>query len=114
MTSMTALLFELERITPTSVTTPVMHATMIDSIKNCLPRSTFRPREAVSDCVTNSVFAGRTLVFNQIVIGKRIIVIVPVLESSFDQTLFVEVVEKRIHDIVFGLPFHSEVVIHSI
>ena len=32
-TSMTARLFELERITPTSVTTPVMHATMIDSMK---------------------------------------------------------------------------------
>ena len=39
LTSMTALFFELERITPISVTTPVMHATMIDSIKNCLPRS---------------------------------------------------------------------------
>lgn len=39
LTSMTARLLELERITPTSVTTPVMHATMIDSIKNCLPRS---------------------------------------------------------------------------
>ncbi|MBR3257761.1 MAG: hypothetical protein IKF96_02100 [Eggerthellaceae bacterium] len=36
---MTALFFELERITPISVTTPVMHATMIDSIKNCLQRS---------------------------------------------------------------------------
>lgn len=39
LTSMTALLFELKRITPISVTTPVMHATMIGSIKNCLPRS---------------------------------------------------------------------------
>ena len=46
---MTAWLLELERITPTSVTTPVMHATMIDSIKNCLSRSRlFVPREAVS------------------------------------------------------------------
>lgn len=39
LTSMTARLLELERITPTSVTTPVMHATMIDSIKNYPPRS---------------------------------------------------------------------------
>ncbi len=30
---MTALLFELERITRARVTTPVMHATMIDAIK---------------------------------------------------------------------------------
>ncbi len=29
-------LFELERIAPISVTTPVMQATMIGSIKNCL------------------------------------------------------------------------------
>ena len=51
---MTALLFELERTTPTSVITPVMHATMTDSIKNCLPRLAFRPREASSYCVTTS------------------------------------------------------------
>jgi hypothetical protein len=37
--SLEVKLFELERITPISVTTPVMHATMIDSIKNCLQRS---------------------------------------------------------------------------
>ena len=41
MTSMTALLLELERITPISVTTSVMHATMIDSIKELPPEIDF-------------------------------------------------------------------------
>ena len=41
-----------ERITKTRVTTPVMHATMTDSIKNCLLRSLFRPQKAVSNRVT--------------------------------------------------------------
>jgi hypothetical protein len=51
---MTALLFELERITPMRVTTPVMHATMIDSIKELPPELVFRPQEAVSICVTHT------------------------------------------------------------
>ena len=43
-------LFELERIAPISVTTPVMQATMIDSIKNCLLSSfpELRPKTAVN------------------------------------------------------------------
>ena len=53
-TSMTARLFELERITPMRVTTPVMHATMIDSIKELPPEIAFRPQEAVSNPVTSS------------------------------------------------------------
>ena len=43
---MTALLLELEGITPISVTAPVMHATMIDPIKELPPETAFRPREA--------------------------------------------------------------------
>lgn len=49
---------ELERITPISVTTPVMHATMIDSIKNRLPMFAFRPQEAVSNRVTGYSLPG--------------------------------------------------------
>lgn len=41
MTSMTALLLELERITPISVTTPVMHATMVGSIRELPPEIDF-------------------------------------------------------------------------
>ena len=58
---------ELERITPISVTMPVMHVTMIGSIKNRLPMLAFRPREAVSNRVTGYSLPGILDVNDQLI-----------------------------------------------